>query len=108
MDDGKLGEWLRLGLQRTVSAGFFSAILRADRLNEALSALPEKGVCVFPLWPRQGEMPKRVIVQARKGSNAPFALLPGLVLHRDDGSWTPEADAVLRRGSALALSGARL
>jgi tRNA1Val (adenine37-N6)-methyltransferase len=108
MDEGRLSDWLKLGLQRTVSGGFFTAILRADRLNEALGALPEKGVCVFPLWPHQGETPKRVIVQARKGSNAPFALLPGLVLHQPDGSWTPEADAVLRRGTALALSGARL
>jgi tRNA1(Val) A37 N6-methylase TrmN6 len=108
MDGGKLADWLKLGLQRTVSGGFFTAILRADRLNEALAALPERGVCAFPLWPRAGEAPKRVIVQARKGSGAPFALLPGLVLHRDDGSWTDEADAVLRRGSALALSGARL
>jgi tRNA1Val (adenine37-N6)-methyltransferase len=108
MDDGKLDDWLKLGLQRTVSGGFFTAILRADRLNQALAALPERGLCAFPLWPRLGEAPKRVIVQARKGSNAPFALLPGLVLHRDDGSWTFEADAVLRRGSALALSGARL
>jgi tRNA1(Val) A37 N6-methylase TrmN6 len=108
MDEGRLSDWLKLGLQRTVSGGFFTAILRADRLNEALSALPEKGICAFPLWPRQGEAPKRVIVQARKGSNAPFALLPGLVLHQDDGAWTPEAEAVLRRGSALALSGARL
>jgi tRNA1(Val) A37 N6-methylase TrmN6 len=108
MDGGKLSDWLKIGMQRTVSGGFFTAILRADRLNEALSALPEKGVCAFPLWPRQGETPKRVIVQARKGSNAPFALLPGLILHQDDSSWTPEAEAVLRRGSALALSGARL
>jgi tRNA1Val (adenine37-N6)-methyltransferase len=108
MDDGTLGDWLKLGLQRTVSGGFFTAILRADRLNQALAALPERGLCAFPLWPRLGEAPKRVIVQARKGSNAPFALLPGLVLHRNDGSWTPEANAVLRRGSALALSGARL
>ena len=108
MDDGALSDWLRLGLQRTVSGGFFTAILRADRLNQALAALPERGVCAFPLWPRQGEAPKRVILQARKGSNAPFALLPGLVLHQEDGAWTPEADAVLRRGNALALSGARL
>ena len=108
MDDGTLNDWLKLGLQRTGSGGFFTAILRADRLNQALVALPERGVCAFPLWPRQGEMPKRVIVQARKGSSAPFALLPGLVLHLEDGSWTPEADAVLRRGNALALSGARL
>ena len=108
MDEGRLSDWLKLGLQRTVSGGFFTSILRADRLNEALAALPERGLCAFPLWPRQGEAPKRVIVQARKGSNAPFALLPGLVLHQDDGAWTPEAEAVLRRGSALALSGARL
>jgi tRNA1Val (adenine37-N6)-methyltransferase len=108
MDDGRLAGWLALGLQRTVSGGYFTAILRADRLNQALAALPGKGVCAFPLLPRANEAPKRVIVQARKGSKAPFALLPGLVLHQADGSWTPEADAVLRRGTALALSGARL
>ena len=108
MDGGSLQDWLKLGLQRTVWGGSFTAILRADRLNEALAALPDRGVCVFPLWPRWGEAAKRVIVQARKGSNAPFALLAGLVLHRPDGSWADETEAVLRRGSALALPGARL
>jgi tRNA1Val (adenine37-N6)-methyltransferase len=108
MDDGQLADWLKLGLQRTVSGGFFTTILRADRLPEALAALPQRGLAVFPLWPRMGETAKRVIVQVRKGSNAPFALLPGLVLHQQDGSWTPEADDVLRRGTALALTGARL
>ena len=108
MDEGKLADWLALGLQRTVSGGYFTAILRADRLNEALAALPRRGVCAFPLWPRLGDAPKRVIVQARKGSGAPFSLAPGLVLHQPDGSWTPEADAVLRRGNALALPLARL
>jgi tRNA1Val (adenine37-N6)-methyltransferase len=108
MDQGRLEEWLRIGLQRTISGGFFTAILRADRLNQALAALPEKGVAVFPLWPKVGESAKRVIVQVRKGSNAPFALLPGLVLHQVNGAWTPEADDVLRRGNALALTGGRL
>ena len=108
MDHGKLSDWLKIGLQRTVCGGFFTAILRADRLNEALAALPERGVCALPLWPRAGEVSKRVIVQARKGSGAPFALLPGLVLHQENGAWTNESQAVLRRGEALALSGARL
>jgi tRNA1Val (adenine37-N6)-methyltransferase len=108
MDDGQLRDWLKLGLQRTVSGGFFTAILRADRLNEALAALPQTGVSLFPLWPREGVAAKRVIIQARKASRAAFSLLSGLVLHRDDGSWTPGAEAVLRRGSALALSEARL
>jgi tRNA1(Val) A37 N6-methylase TrmN6 len=108
MDHGRLEEWLRIGLQRTISGGFFTAILRADRLNQALAALPAKGVTVFPLWSKAGEPAKRVIVQARKGSNAPFTLLPGLVLHQVNGAWTSEADDVLRRGNVLALSGARL
>jgi tRNA1Val (adenine37-N6)-methyltransferase len=107
-DDGKLRDWLKLGLQRTVSGGFFTAILRADRLAEALAALPTEGVSVLPLWPRAGDPARRVIVQVRKASRAPFALAPGLVLHREDGAFTPEAEAVLRRGAALALPGTRL
>ena len=103
MDNGALSEWLKLGLQRTVSGGFFTTILRADRFNEALGALPGRGLCAFPLWPRQGKAAKRVIVQVRKGSNAPFVLLPGMVLHQPDGSYTLAAEAILRHGGALEL-----
>lgn len=105
-DGGQLSDWLKLGLQRTVSGGFFTTIIRADRLAQALNTLPTEGVSVLPLWPKAGEPAKRVIVQVRKASRAPFALLPGLVLHQQDGASTPEAEAVLRRGAALALSGA--
>jgi tRNA1(Val) A37 N6-methylase TrmN6 len=100
-DGGRLAAWLEVGLKRTVSGGTFTAILRADRLGEALAALPERGVTVFPLWPRAGVAAKRVIVQARQGSRAPLVVAAGLVLHRDDGSYTPEADAVLRDGVGL-------
>ncbi len=70
MDGGTLADWLLAGLKRTISDGTFTAILRADRLNEALAALPLTGVSVLPLWPRAGEPAKRVLVQARKGSSA--------------------------------------
>jgi hypothetical protein len=49
-----------------------------------------------------------VIVQVRQGSAAPMAMLAGLVLHTAEGNWTDGADAVLRRGAALALAQARL
>jgi tRNA1Val (adenine37-N6)-methyltransferase len=107
-DGGKLSDWLKLGLQRTVSGGFFTAIIRADRLAQALAALPTEGVSVLPLWSRLGEPARRVIVQVRKASRTPFCLLPGLVLHQEDGASTPSAEAVLRRGAALALPGTRL
>lgn len=108
MDDGTLGDWLQAGLKRTVSGGTFTAILRADRLNEALSALPLAGVSVLPLWPKPRESAKRVLIQLRKGSGARFRLLPGLILHDDSGTYTPDADAILRGQAALALGVPRL
>ena len=62
----------------------------------------------FPLWPKAGVAAKRVLVQIRKASRAPLALLPGLVLHQESGAWTEAADGVLRRGNALALAYPRL
>ena len=47
MDGGMLTDWLKVGLQRTVSGGFFTAILRADRLAEAPAELSP----VVPLDP---------------------------------------------------------
>jgi len=108
MDEGTLGDWLQAGLKRTISGGTFTAILRADRMNEALAALPMMGVSVLPLWPKAGESAKRVLVQLRKGSNAVFRLLPGLILHDDSGAYTPQADAILRGQAVLALGVPRL
>jgi tRNA1Val (adenine37-N6)-methyltransferase len=103
MDEGTLPAWLEAGMKRVVSGGSLTAILRADRLNEALAALPLTGVTVLPLWRKAGEPAGRALVQARKGSGAPFRLLPGLVLHEGTGAYTRDADAILRGESALAL-----
>jgi len=108
MDDGSLPQWLSIGLQRTVSGGFFTTILRADRVAEALAALPARGVNILPLWPRTGMAAKRVILQARKGSRAPVGLLAGLALHDAEGRYTPEAEAILRDGAQLAMDSGRL
>jgi tRNA1Val (adenine37-N6)-methyltransferase len=102
-DEGRLTDWLETGIRRTISGGTFTTIIRADRLGEALAVLPTTGIAVFPLWPRAGEPAKRVILQLRKGSGAPLAVLAGLVLHGAGGHFTPEADAILRDGASLAL-----
>jgi tRNA1(Val) A37 N6-methylase TrmN6 len=104
-DNGALASWLTAGMKRAVSNGTFTAILRADRMGEALSVLGARGVSVFPLWPRAGGAAKRVLVRAVKGSCAPFALLPGLVLHDEGNKYTRAANAILRDGAALDISG---
>ena len=103
-DGGRLGDWIEAGLKRTASNGTFTVIVRADRMSEALARLPERGVSIFPLWPRAGEASKRVILQICKGRRAASTLLPGLVLHNADGSYTPEADSILRDGAALTIA----
>jgi len=101
-DRGKLAAWITAGVKRTVSGGTFTMILRADRLAEAMATLPDRGLTLFPLWPRASEPAKRIILQLRQGAKNPLRMLPGFVLHDADGKYTPEADAVLR-GAALAL-----
>ena len=101
-DGGRLADWLAVGVKRTAPGGTFTTIIRADRMGEALAALPEKGVRKFPLWPRAGEAAKRILLQVTKGSGAAPELLPGLVLHQEGGSYTPDADAILRGNAWLA------
>jgi tRNA1Val (adenine37-N6)-methyltransferase len=103
-DSGRLGDWIEEGVKRTVSNGTTTVIVRADRMNEALARLPERGVSIFPLWPRAGEAARRVILQACKGSRAASSLMAGMVLHNADGSYTPAADRVLRDGAALTIT----
>jgi len=42
---------------------------------------------------------KRIIVRARRGTASPLRLAQGLVLHEQDGSYTPEADRILHGGA---------
>jgi tRNA1(Val) A37 N6-methylase TrmN6 len=102
-DGGRLGDWLALGLKRTISNGTFTTIIRADRLGEALTALPAAGLTIFPLWPKADAEAKRLILSVAKDSRAPLRILPGLVLHESNGGWTPGADEVLSDGKGIDL-----
>lgn len=98
-----LSDWItgiHLQLKRK---GTLTLVWRADKLHLAIAALmPEFGdIRVFPLWPKPGRPAKRVLVRARKGVKTPMTLLPGLVLHGEDGSYTSACEAVLKDGSTL-------
>lgn len=96
-------DWLRFARALVRPKGTVTAILPPEQLPAALEVLSPKGVGVevLPLWPKEGVPAKRLIIRVRTNSNAPLALLPGLVLHRADGKPTPEADAVLRDAASL-------
>ncbi len=98
LGEGGLALWLKAALALLRPGGFFVLIHRADALGEILAGLAGRlgGLEIFPIFPRADRAAIRVIVRGRKGSKAPLALLPGLVLHGEDGAFTPAAEAVHR------------
>ena len=100
-----LAAWIACALGLLRPRGSLTVIHRADRMDRLLALLsPACGdLAVFPLWPRQGENAKRVLVQARKGSAGPLRFLAGLALHDAGGAFTPAAEAVLRDAGGLDL-----
>jgi tRNA1(Val) A37 N6-methylase TrmN6 len=105
MREGGLAAWVRFFATMATPNGVLTLIHRPNCLGELLELLDGRfgDIAIFPLFPKEGEAAKRIIVQAKKGSRAGLSLLPGLVLHDADGRYTPQAEAVLRGGAALDL-----
>ncbi|WP_374545608.1 tRNA1(Val) (adenine(37)-N6)-methyltransferase [Rhodoblastus sp.] len=103
LDEGGVAKWLRASLAILRPGGILVAIHRADALDALLPALSGRigDLRIFPIFPREGEKAVRVVLRGRKGSKAPLSLLPGLVLHKPDGGFTPLAEAIHREGRPL-------
>ena len=86
--------------------GTLTFILPAALLPQAMDAFAAAGCqpsAALPLWPKAGVAAKLILMRGIKGGRAPFRLSPGLVLHRPDGAFTDEAEAVLRGAQPLPL-----
>jgi tRNA1(Val) A37 N6-methylase TrmN6 len=105
--EGMLERWLRTTARLLRANGVVTLIWRADGLADVLSALAKDfgAITVVPVHPKPGAAAIRVLVRATKGSRAPLALLPGFQLAEADGKPTAAAEAVLRKGEALSLTG---
>jgi len=103
---GSLATWLGAAAHLLRPAGTLSVIYRTDGRDELLGALaPAFGaVAILPVHPKPGAAAIRILVRAIKGSAAPRSLLPGVLLNRDDGRPSAEAEAVLREAAALPLA----
>lgn len=100
-----LATWIDAAARLLRPGGTLTMIFRADGLIDLLGAVDDRfgALAVLPVHGKPGAPAIRIIVGAIKGSGAPPAMLPGLVLAEDDGTPTPAAEAVLRHGAALAL-----
>jgi tRNA1(Val) A37 N6-methylase TrmN6 len=100
-----LAAWVRFFAAMAAPDALLTLIHRPEGLGELLRLLDGRfgGVTVYPFFPKPNAPAVRIIVQAKKGSRAALSLLPGLLLHEADGSYTEAAEKVLRGGKAIEL-----
>jgi tRNA1(Val) A37 N6-methylase TrmN6 len=99
--------WARFMARMVAPGGTATLIHKAEALPAVLAALAIRfgALRVLPLQPRAESPANRIIVQGVKGSRAPLVLLPAFVLHGTGHAFRPEAEAILRDGAPLLLTG---
>ncbi len=104
----KLQDWTDFAWHNIKGQGSLCVIHDAAYTDSLIRALySERGkrrfgaVDIIPLYPKAGAPAKRVIVRAWKHRKSPSSLQPGLIIHAADGSYTKEADNILRHAASF-------
>lgn len=105
MPPGDLAAWIKFAARMASATGRLFMIQHSATLPAILDALGGRfgSTQVVPIYARDGQPANRILISALKGSRAPFTILPGLILHDNQGRYTPAIEAVLRRGAPLAI-----
>jgi tRNA1Val (adenine37-N6)-methyltransferase len=101
---GLLATWAAALAVSLRPRGTLTFILPAALLAQAMDVFAAAGcqpAAALPLWPKAGVAAKLILLRGIKGGRAPFRLSPGLVLHRPEGAFTDEAEAILRDAQPL-------
>ena len=98
--------WMKAALALLKPGGSFLMIHRADALADILASAKGRigGLRLLPVHAKAGEPAVRLLVSGKKGSRAPLALLPPLVLHGPGGGFSPEAEAIHRGEAGIAAT----
>lgn len=100
-----IAAWVRSLGRQVRHRGTLTLALPAALHDVAVASMRDHGIggiTLFPFWPKAGRPARIVLVQGRIGSKGDAAVLPGLILHEDDGRFTRQAASVLRDGAPLA------
>jgi tRNA1(Val) A37 N6-methylase TrmN6 len=103
MQEGGLNQWLRFLAAAVKPGGTATMIHTAEALPQLLNAFEDRfgALRIIPLYPKSTAAAIRIILCGIKGSRAPLTLLPGIVLHEDNGTPSKAARAILRDGGRL-------
>jgi tRNA1(Val) A37 N6-methylase TrmN6 len=99
-----LAAWIKALATLMASKATLTLILPASLTAEAIATLHTAGLrrqTLLPLWPRQNQPAKIVLLQATL-TPGPTRIPPGLTLH-EGAAYSPETEQVLRHGASLQL-----
>ena len=106
-EPGLLARWVATAAQLLKPQGVLTMIWRADGLDEVLDALSGEfgSIVVLPVLPRPEAAAIRVLVRAVRGAHGARRDYPALLLNDATGRPTAAAEAVLRAGDTLSITG---
>ncbi|MFV0626924.1 MAG: tRNA1(Val) (adenine(37)-N6)-methyltransferase [Alphaproteobacteria bacterium] len=101
--DFSLKDWILFCIKMLKPKGLFYMINRAEAIDEILSTLRGKmgNIQVFPIYSKENQDAKRVIVVAQKDSKAPTIIKKGIIIHSEDGTYSQIANEILRLGKTI-------
>lgn len=103
---GSLAEWIYALSRPLRQGGTLTLALSASLYAEASAIMHHYklgSLTLFPLWPKVNRPPRIILLQGRMGSTGGSHIAPGLILHEENGSFTIEANHILKDGKTLCL-----
>lgn len=100
-----LAQWIKFCIKMLRPQGYFYIINRAEAVDEILNVIHGKlgNIKIIPLYSKSGQNAKRVMIAARKDNHAATVITPGIIIHKENGEYTPAAHKILRLGESLPL-----
>ena len=102
-NEKNLKDWTDVCIKMIRPQGWFYMINRAEALKSILNIIANKlgDISIFPLYSKEEQCAKRIIIKAKKDSKAPLNIKPPLCIHSNDGKYTSRAQDILRKGLPL-------
>jgi len=103
MGEGGLDAWFRTAASIIKPGGTMTMIYRTEQLGDIVACTHGRfgGLELLPIHSRVDEPAKRLMFRGTRGSRAPLSIMPGIVLHNADGSFTELADQIFKGNTRL-------
>tara|TARA_E500000075_G_C6996713_1_gene327715 strand:+ start:2530 stop:3276 length:747 start_codon:yes stop_codon:yes gene_type:complete len=102
-DQLTIAQWAYRALLLVRHGGWLHMVVPTQYLPEIVTMLDGRagGITCMPVMPKAHQPASRILLAARRNAKAAFRLLPPLVMHKADGSYSDQAEAIARDGGML-------